>query len=169
MLLIKCNIIGSVEFSRLKFTLKGGDIIDLHSIFTPSEIKRETNPPDGCIYQAYQNNWISDIRPNSIEHKEYLRRLEYEKEEKIKLEVENNERKILLEYFKKDKPNRIKLIESFNYSYYDILLSIQKKEQDYDILYVIFKKLSEFSDRKVEEGFILISLNYIKTKPSSTF
>lgn len=156
MLLIKCNIVGSVEFTRLNFTLQGGDIIDLHKTFTPNEIKRETTPPEGCIYQAYQNNWIEDVRPNSVDHKEYLRKLEYEKEEKIKIEVENNERKILLEYFKKDKPNRINFIQNVSYSYYDILLSLQKKEQDYEILYAIFKKLGEFADRKTEEGFVLI-------------
>ena len=57
MFLIKCNIVGSVELSGLKFTLQGGQIVDLHNLFTPAEIKRESTPPNGSIYQGYQNNW----------------------------------------------------------------------------------------------------------------
>lgn len=155
-MVIKCIVAGTLDLTPLNFQLHGGQIVDLHSLFSHHEINRELRQPDGCIYQAYRSGWIRDVRLGSSEHRDYVKQIEIEHEKKIREEIKNNSRKIMINYFKKTPNEKISFIKSLTFSYYDFIQELKKTEKDQNIVYEIYKKIGEFSERKIQEGFVLL-------------
>ncbi len=155
-MIIKCSIAGTLELNHLGLTLHGGDTIDLHSIFKPEQVTKEMQPPDGCLFQAFQEGWIKIIKYNSNEFLQYQKNQEVELEKKIKASIKENSIKLLVNYYKKNINDKIKFVNDLTYSYYDFLLEVKNNERENEVVYAIHKKLADFSERRIIEGFILI-------------
>ena len=156
-MIIKCKVGGSLTLSSLgKLTLKGNEIVDLSLLFSQEEIKREMRPPKGCLYNFFKRDLIEKVEQSSsdfIRHQQELKRAEFEQQ---KQEIKQMGRRIITDYFRKPKNQRIEQIKGMEYVYFDLMLDIKSQERDPDVIYAIFEKMNDFSQQRLMEGFILL-------------